>query len=184
MIRFSSGTTIESAGWNVIALVYLADGDEGPLSRRLFHNFLISCRHNAPVFAKNKLLVVTFDVLSNSYVKSLGHEHVLLVHNMSTDRGSVSKFLLLESFLQFNISVLLMEADQIVLSNPFSGFRGDADLELTADFPRPSLIFKERGITAENSKDIADNANIGNMRLIHMKRELIFLLFFFYFFQV
>lgn len=173
MLSYSTSTHIENNGRRLIAVVYLQDGKFANSVWRLFVNFISSCRSNAPLFAAKKLLVVAFDTLSFKFVKSFGHEHVLLASNLSAQTHSVDKFILVDSLLAMNITVLLMEADQIVLANPFQGLVGDADLEISSDFGKPSLIFRDAKLSSRAKiEDLADNTNIGTRAVCHVSTHL------------
>ena len=78
--------------------------------------------------------------------------------------SSTFKFRLIHTILSLDTSVLLMEADQVVLKNPLSS-TGDADIEVASDYARPSLAFND--VYALDKpvdqviREIADSTNIG-----------------------
>ena len=163
MAQSNTGTAIESDLRRVLAVVYIQSGNSLEIID-LFKNFMISAQRNAPEFAKKKLLVAALDDDVLSLGKKLGHTNIIRI-NGSTNMASTFKFQLVNTLLSFNISLLMMEADQVVLKHPFSGLVGDCDIELATDYVRPSLVFGDiyalDNPLGQPIREIADSANIG-----------------------
>ena len=162
----STGTDVESNGRRSIAVIYIKEGGSFEIME-LFENFILNSQRNAPVFSASKLLVAALDDSSAAVARRLGHTNIIRIYNGSTSMSSSFKFRLIYSLLDRNISVLVMEADQVILRNPFEGLVGDCDIELSSDYPRPSLAFNDVYALdhplGQPIREIADSANIGLM---------------------
>ena len=160
----STGTPLESNGRKVVSIIYVQNAGSVEMLD-LFRNFVESARRNAITFFKKKLVVVALDDSCYTMARSLEVPNVIRVYNGSTSMSSTFKFRLIHTILSLNTSVLLMEADQVILKNPLSGLTGDADIEIASDYARPSLAFND--IYALDKpvdqaiREIADSTNIG-----------------------
>jgi len=164
MAQSNTGTAIESNMRRLLAVVYVQSAKSIEIID-MFQNFLLSAHRNAPEFAESKLLVAALDEEVSTFAHNMGHQNIVRFYNGSTNMASTFKFRLVQTLLSFNVSLLIMEADQVVLKNPFSGLVGDCDIELASDYPRPSLAFGDM-YALDNPLDqpireIADSANIG-----------------------
>ena len=164
MASDSLGSAIENNERRTIAVIYIQNAGSTEILD-LFENFVVSALKNAPEFASRKLLVAALDDACFDLTKSLGISNILRVHNGSTSMSSSFKFRLIHTLLSFNTSVLMMEADQVILKNPFLGLVGDSDIELATDYVRPTLAFSDIYALdqplGQAIHEVADSSNIG-----------------------
>ena len=160
----STETPVEENGRRLLAVIYIQNAGSNEMLD-LFSNFITSALKNAPTFVEKKLLVAALDDTCFELTKRLGVTNIIRVYNGSTSMASSFKFRLAHTLLSFNLSVLMMEADQVVLQNPFLGLFGDCDIEVASDYPRPSLAFRDAFALDQPLEqvihEIADSSNIG-----------------------
>ena len=160
----NTGTLLEAKGRKVVSVIYIKNAGSIEMLD-LFTNFAESAKRNAPEFVKRKLIVVALDDSCYNLARSLTLPNIIRVYNGSTSMSSTFKFRLIHTILSLDTSVLLMEADQVVLKNPLTGLTGDADIEVASDYARPSLAFNDVYAldkpVDQAIREIADSTNIG-----------------------
>ena len=153
------GSSIESNNRRIISVLTVQEGME---DFELFSNFVLSVLSNAHEFAHKKLLIVAFDDKISTFCRYHGITNIIRIDGADNKNFVFKKFSVIHTLLMLNISVLSLSINQVILKNPLEYLVGDSDLEISTNYPKPSLILNQE-ITenpiSSGMNDLADSLN-------------------------
>ena len=126
-------------------------------------------------YCRKKLIIASFDDKTMHIAHLHGFRNVLKIlppvdafNLTATQRFHYLRYRMLHTLLSNDINVLALSVDQVLLDNPLTGLRGDADIEIETNLPKLSFIFSEQSSavpTQIDDHDIMDNVDPGLMYL-------------------